>query len=680
MPVTEADREAPIADRETTAVNAIRFLAADAVEKANSGHPGMPMGCAPMTFVLWSRFLKHNPDNPLWPDRDRFVLSAGHGSMLLYAMLHLTGYDLPMDQIKQFRQLGSETPGHPENFLTSGVETTTGPLGQGFANAVGMAIAERFLSSHFNRPDFEVVNHYTYGICSDGDLMEGVSHEAASLAGHLGLGKLIFLYDDNGISIDGSTELAFTEDVRARFRAYGWQVFEVDDGTDLDAIDAALRAGREDTTRPTLIAVKTVIGFGSPNKQGTADVHGAPLGEQELVLAKKNLGWPTDRMFHVPDDVYVHMDASAVGQAREDAWNGLFKRYKAAHPGLAKEFESWFSGKLESGWDADVPEFPAGSRMATRVSSGKVLAAIAGRMRNLIGGSADLTGSNKTDIPGRADMSRDNPGGSYLRFGVREHGMAGICNGMMLHGGVRPFCASFLVFTDYMRPSLRLSALMDLPVIYVMTHDSIGLGEDGPTHQPIEHYMALRAIPNLQFIRPADARETADAWRVAIETTDRPTVLSLTRQSVPTLDRTGVPSNVGVSRGGYVLDDSEGEPDVILIGTGSEVSVALDASKLLREQGLDVRVVSIPSFELFERQSREYRDEVLPPALTARVSVEAGTTFGWDRYVGRDGRSIGIDRFGASAPFESLYEKFGITAERVAAVAMELTTTVDENA
>lgn len=658
-----------MSDSETLAINAIRFLSVDAVEAAKSGHPGLPMGCAPMAYVLWNRFLKHNPDNSSWYDRDRFVLSAGHGSMLLYSLLHLTGYDLPLDEIKRFRQLGSRTPGHPENFITDGVETTTGPLGQGFANAVGMAIAERFLAARFNQPAYEIVDHHTYVIASDGDMMEGISHEAASLAGHLGLGKLIVFYDDNGISIDGSTDLAFTEDVRARFEAYAWQVLSVEDGNDVAAIDAAIREARADAERPTLIAVKTVIGYGSPNKHGTAEAHGSPLGPEETRLAKENLGWPTEPAFHVPDEVYMEMDAHAIGQAREDKWNQLFERYRGEHADLAEEFELWMSGKLAAGWESAIPKFEVGKGMATRASSGKVLDAIGQVVANLIGGSADLTGSNNTNITGRTDMTRDNPGGGYIRFGVREHAMASICNGLMLHGGLRPFCASFLVFTDYLRPALRLSALMDLPIIYVMTHDSIGLGEDGPTHQPIEHYMALRAIPSLQFIRPADANETAEAWRVALQTTDRPTVLSLTRQALPTLDRSGISANAGVGRGGYVLRDSQETPAIILIATGSEVSVALEAADLLEARDIRTRVVSMPCFELFERQSRDYREEVLPPEIVARVSIEAGTTFGWDRFVGPRGRAIGIDRFGASAPADDLFEKFGITSDRVAAVA-----------
>ncbi len=669
MPVLPFEKEALREDRATLAINAIRFLAIDAVQKANSGHPGMPMGCAAMAHVLWTRFLKHNPGNPEWFDRDRFVLSAGHGSMLLYALLHLTGYDLTIEDIKSFRQMGSTTPGHPENFVTTGVETTTGPLGQGFGNAVGMAVAEKFLGGHFNRPGFDIVDHHTYVIASDGDLMEGVSHEAASLAGHLGLGKLVVLYDDNEISIDGSTKLTFSEDVVARFAAYGWHVQSVGDGNDTVAIAEAIRAAKEEVNKPSLIAIRTVIGYGSPNKQDTAAAHGSPLGDDEVALARETLGWG-HAPFEVPDDVYADMNATALGSARESEWTEKFERYRQNHGELAAQFESWTSGRLDSDWQDVIPSFPAGDGMATRASSGKVLDAIGQQIHNLVGGSADLTGSNKTDISGRKDMTAGADSGSYMRFGVREHGMAAMCNGMMLHGGIRPFCATFLVFTDYLRPSLRLSALMDLPVVYVMTHDSIGLGEDGPTHQPIEHYMALRAIPNLQFIRPADANETAAAWRLALETTDRPTVLSLTRQKVPTLEQTV--AGAAVDRGGYVLQDCDGTPDLILIATGSEVATALQAAEALTFDGTKVRVVSMPCFELFERQPRDYRDTILPPEVTARVSVEAGVTFGWDRYVGSRGRAVGIDRFGASAPAEDLFQKFGITAEQVAAIAREV--------
>lgn len=656
-------------------INAIRFLSADAVQRAKSGHPGMPMGAAAMAYVLWARHLKHNPRHAKWPDRDRFVLSAGHGSMLLYSLLHLTGYaDMTMEQLKNFRQWGSKTPGHPENFLTEGIETTTGPLGQGFATAVGMAIAERFLAARFNRPGFDVVDHYTYGICSDGDLMEGVSHEAASLAGHLGLGKLIFLYDDNEISIDGTTELAFTEDVGRRFEAYHWHVVHVDDGNDLEAIDRAITEARETTDRPSLIVVRTVIGFGSPNKQNSAAAHGEPLGEEELVLAKRTLGWPEDRTFYVPDEVYDHMRTSSLeaGGQREAEWNDLVSRYTEAHPELAAEFRRWLAGALPEDWTSVLPVFKAGESMASRAASGKVLNAIAEKIGFLVGGSADLTPSNKTDVKGRGDFQKHNPAGAYLRFGVREFGMAAACNGMALHGGLVPYCGTFLIFSDYMRPAVRLSALMRAPVIFVFTHDSIGLGEDGPTHQPIEHLMALRAIPHMTVIRPADANETAEAWRAALENRRGPTALALSRQNLPTFDRETMGPASGLHQGAYVLSDSEGKPELILMATGSEVQLIVEAAEVLRRDGVRVRVVSMPSWELFERQPQAYRDEVLPPGVTRRVAVEAGTTFGWSRYVGAEGRVIGADRYGASAPAEVIFEKLGFTVDNVVATARAL--------
>ena len=649
-------------------INTIRFLAVDAVQKADSGHPGLPMGAAPMAYALWHGFLKHNPSNPAWVDRDRFVLSAGHGSMLLYSMLHLTGYDVTLDDIMHFRQLKSRTPGHPENFLTPGVETTTGPLGQGFANGVGMAIAERHLAARFNRPGFDIVDHYTYGIVSDGDLMEGISHEAASLAGHLGLGKLIYLYDDNDISIDGPTDLSFTEDVGARFEAYRWHVEHVDDGNDLDQITRAIRSARSVKDRPSLIVVRTVIGFGSPNMQNTAEVHGSPLGEDEVVNTKRNLGWPEDEYFLVPDDVRAHMGVAVEeGGRRESAWSRLFASYRERYPEDAEEFERWMSGEPGAGWEDNLPAFDAGSSMATRASSGKVLDAAGQRLSFLVGGSADLSGSNKTFISGRADFQKDRPEGGYFRFGVREHAMAAISSGVFLHGGLRPYCATFLVFSDYMRPAIRLAALMRLPVIYVFTHDSIGLGEDGPTHQPVEHLMSLRAMPNMTVIRPADANETRAAWISAITNTDGPTALVLTRQGVPTVTSVSA-ARIGVDRGAHVIDASDGNPAVVLIATGSEVSIALDAMRLLEQKGVRSRVVSMPSWERFERQDDRYKVTVLPPGIP-RVSVEAGATFGWSRYVGEGGGCVGLDRFGGSAPWKDLYREFGITAERVASVA-----------
>ena len=649
-------------------VNTIRFLAADAVQKANSGHPGMPMGAAPMAYAAWHRHLSLDPAAPDWPNRDRFILSAGHGSMLLYSLLHLSGFDLTLGDLKQFRQWGSRTPGHPENFHTTGVETTTGPLGQGFANGVGMAIAEAFLAARFNRPGFEVVDHHTLAIVSDGDLMEGISHEAASLAGHYGLGKLIYLYDDNGITIDGSTDLAYTEDATGRFEAYGWQVLEVADGNDVTAIDAAIREAKAETSRPTLIRVHTIIGYGSPNKEGTAGSHGAPLGDDEIALTRERLGWEATETFHVPDSVRDHMgDIARRGSARRAEWTDMMTRYAQEHPDLHATWQRWMSGELPSDLVSLMPSFEGGSAPATRAANGKVLGAIDAALPNLVGGSADLTGSNKTDIKGRVDFQKDTPGGSYFYFGVREHAMASICNGMQLHGGLRTYCGTFLVFSDYMRPAIRLSALMQQPVVYVLTHDSIGLGEDGPTHQPIEHFMALRAIPNCTFIRPADAVETAGAWVAALENTTGPTLLALSRQGLPVVNPDTADVVAKVRKGAYVIRDTEGTPDAIIMATGSEVAISIEAAGILADKGIKARVVSMPSWELFDAQDQAYRDEVLPPSVAARVSVEAGITMGWDRWVGPAGRAIGIDHFGASAPAEELFERFGFSAENVAA-------------
>lgn len=658
-------------------INAIRFLAVDAVQKAESGHPGMPMGTAPIAYILWTRILQHNPADPHWLNRDRFVLSAGHGSMLLYSLLHLTGYSgMPMEELKNFRQWGSKTAGHPENFLAEGIETTTGPLGQGFANAVGFAIAEKYLAAKFNRPDFPVVDHHTYGICSDGDLMEGVSHEAASLAGHLGLGKLIFFYDANKISIDGSTDLSFTEDVGHRFEAYDWHVQHVDDGNDLEAIENCILRAKEDSERPSLIVVRTKIGFGSPNKQDTAAAHGEPLGEEEVKLTKQNLGWPDDRTFYVPEEVYQHMRGAAKsrGKTAQDSWDELWAAYENAHPELAARYRAWLNQQPDDGWEDAVPVFDAGSSLATRAASGKVLNAIADKVGFLIGGSADLTPSNKTDIKGRDDFQQATPGGGYLRFGVREHAMASACNGIALHEGLRPYCGTFLIFSDYMRPAVRLSALMKVPVVYVFTHDSIGLGEDGPTHQPIEHLMSLRAIPNMTLIRPGDANETAEAWKVAISHPDGPIALALTRQGLPTIDRSKYAPASGVRRGAYTILDSDGEPDIILIGTGSELQHALAAAEELQSQGVKARAVSMPSWELFDRQPEAYREEVLPRSVRRRVAVEAGSVVGWERFVGLDGAVVGMDRFGSSAPGDVVMEKFGFTKDNVAKVARDLLT------
>jgi transketolase len=653
-------------ERDTLCINAIRFLAVDAVEQAKSGHPGMPMGAAPMAYVLWTRHLRHNPRDPKWPNRDRFVLSAGHGSMLLYALLHLTGYDLPMEELQQFRQWGSRTPGHPEYGHTPGVETTTGPLGQGFANAVGMAIAEQYLAAQFNREGFSIFDHFTYVIASDGDLMEGISHEAASLAGHLGLGKLIVLYDDNDISIDGSTDQTFTEDVGARFEAYGWHVQHVEDGNDLMAIDAALWQARAETERPSLIVVRTHIGYGSPNKQDTPAAHGAPLGPEEVRLTKRNLGWPEDKTFYVPDEVYRHMrQAVKRGQQWQDEWEALRTRYREAYPAEAAELERWLSRRLPEGWNEGLPAFEAGKAVATRNAGGAVLDVLAARIPELIGGSADLAESNKTHPKGREAFSRNNRKGGYIHFGVREHAMAAICNGLSLHG-LRAYASTFLVFSDYLRPSLRLSALMGQPVIYVFTHDSIGLGEDGPTHQPIEHLSSLRAIPNVVVLRPADATETVEAWKIALERDNGPTLLILTRQNVPVLDRNRLAPAEGVRRGGYVLKEAQNTLRAILLASGSEVHIALAAAEQLETEGIGVRVVSMPSWELFRQQAPAYRDAVLPPEITVRVAIEAGVAQGWEQFVGCHGRIVSLERFGASAPAQVLFQQFGFTPERVA--------------
>ena len=662
-------------------VNTIRMLSVDGVEKANSGHPGMPMGAAGMAYVLWTRFLRHNPLNPKWVDRDRFVLSAGHGSMLLYSLLHLTGYDLPLEELMNFRQWGSKTPGHPEYGLAPGVETTTGPLGQGFANGVGMAIAERYLAAHFNQPGHVIVDHYTYGIAGDGDLMEGISHEAASLAGHLGLGKLIYLYDDNHISIEGSTDIAFTESRTARFEAYGWHVQKVDDGNDLEAIETAITEAQKETGRPSFIAVRTHIGYGSPNKQDKAVAHGEPLGTEEIRLTKENLGWPIEPPFFIPDEASTHFrQAVDKGRRIEARWQEDFSSYKEANPDLAREWDIWMNGNLPEGWDSDIPAFPADKKgMATRVASGSVLNAVAPRLPNLLGGSADLAPSNKTEIKGEKDFQADIYEGRNLRFGVREHAMGSILNGMALHGGLMPYGGTFLVFSDYMRPAIRLAALMDLKVIYVFTHDSIGLGEDGPTHQPVEHLSALRAIPNLTVIRPCDANETSEAWRYALESQQGPVALALSRQGLPTLDRTTFSPASGLSRGAYILHDTkDGKPDVILIATGSEVPIALEAYEKLEEKGVKARVVSMPSWELFEKQPEDYQCQVLPSEIKSRIAIEAGITQGWHRYVGSAGEVIGLDSFGASAPYKVLYEKFGITADRVVGKALALLSIKDE--
>ena len=656
-------------------INTMRTLSMDAVEKAQSGHPGMPMGAATMAYVLWTRFLRHNPSNPQWPDRDRFVLSAGHGSMLLYSLLYLTGYDLSLDEIKNFRQWGSRTPGHPEHGLTPGVESTTGPLGQGFGNGVGMAIAERFLAARFNRPGHTVVDHFTYAIASDGDLMEGIASEAASLAGHLKLGKLIYLYDDNHITIEGDTALAFSENVAQRFEAYGWHVQQVDgnDMNDMEGLTRAISVARAETNRPSLIRARTHIGFGSPNKQDTADAHGSPLGKKEIELTKQALGWPLEPAFHVPPDALNHFrQAIARGQSQENQWTARFEAYAAAFPDLAADWNRSMNRELTPGWENHLPSFlPENGDMATREASGKVINAIAPHLPNLIGGSADLAGSNNTLIKNGGEFHL-TPEGRNFRFGVREHAMGAILNGMALHKGVQCYGGTFLIFSDYMRPSIRLAALTHLPVIYIFTHDSIGVGEDGPTHQPIEHLASLRAMPNLLVLRPADSTETAVAWKLALENKTGPTALILSRQKLPILDRRVYPSADMTAKGAYILADSPAPLRVILIATGSEVHLALQAKKLLDQKAISARVVSMPSWELFARQPQDYIQQVLPPSVKARLAIEAASPFGWREYVGDQGAVLGISRFGASAPASVVMEKFGFTPQNIAAQAEAL--------
>lgn len=678
-------------------VNTIRFLSVDAVQQANSGHPGMPLGAAAMAYVLWTRRLKHNPRNPLWFDRDRFVLSAGHGSMLLYSLLHLTGYALSLDDIKQFRQWGSKAAGHPERGHTPGVETTTGPLGQGFANAVGMAIAEAQLAARYNRPEFEVIDHATYAIVSDGDLMEGVAAEAASLAGHLKLGKLICLYDDNRVTLAAGTNITFSEDRAQRFAAYGWHTISIANGNDLAAIDAALLAARAEMTRPSLILVRTHIGYGSPNKHDSFEAHGSPLGEEEVRLTKQNLGWPTEPLFLIPEAVLSHFrDAVARGAHDEAASSERMTAYAQAFPELAAELRRTLRGELPHDWDADIPVFPADAKgIATRVASGRVMNAIAPRLPALTGGSADLDPSTHTALEGFGDFNppagkdddtqgSDRSGWSYagrnLHFGVREHAMGAIVNGLAAHGAIIPYGSTFLIFSDYMRPPIRLAALMGLHVVHVFTHDSIALGEDGPTHQPVEQLAALRAIPNLTVIRPGDANETAVAWRVALETRDRPVVLVLSRQNLPTLDRDRYAPADGLRRGAYVLSDArDGSPDLILIASGSEVGLIVATAERLQGEGIAVRLVSMPSWELFEAQSQAYRDSVLPPFIPARLAVEAGVSQGWYRYVGDHGDVLGVDRFGASAPGSAMLLEYGFSVDNVCQRALALVEKTKEN-
>lgn len=655
-------------------IKTIRFLAADIVQKANSGHPGTPMGAAAIAYTLWDRFLRHNPANPKWVNRDRFILSPGHASALLYSLLYLTGYDLPMDELKRFRQWESKTPGHPEYGLTPGVEVTTGPLGQGFANGVGMAIAERWLAGHYNQPDAAIIDHCTYAIVSDGDLQEGVSSEAASLAGKLKLGKLIYLYDDNGIQIEGSTQIAFDENVAQRFKAYNWQVIGPIDGNDPGAITLAIRAGQAEIEKPSLIICRTHIGYGAPTKQDSASAHGEPLGETELLAAKQAQGWPADP-FYVPESVLAHMrQAVERGKLAEKSWERRWHVWNEVYPVLARDFETAMRGDLPDGWDSGLEElFGADHKpIATREASGRVLNALIQRVHALTGGSADLAPSTKTVLKGYGDFGFDEYCGHNLHFGVREHAMGSIVNGMALHGGVIPYSATFLVFSDYMRPPIRLAALMGLRVVFIFTHDSIGLGEDGPTHQPVEQLLSLRAIPNLTVIRPADATETVEAWRAAMLNRVGPTALILSRQSLPVLDRKNLGAANGLVRGGYVLWESHSEPNLILIGTGSELQIALEAGKLLAQEGIPVRVISLPSWELFDQQSADYRESVLPAKVRARVAVEAARSLGWERYVGLDGTVVGLDHFGASAPAEILYEKFGISVQQVVLKAKSL--------
>ncbi|MBI4848203.1 MAG: transketolase [Nitrospirae bacterium] len=663
-------------------INTIRMLSLDAVQKANSGHPGLPLGAAPMAYVLWTRFLRFNPKNPHWPDRDRFVLSAGHGSALLYSLLHLTGFDLSLDELKTFRQWKSKTPGHPEYLPECGIETTTGPLGQGFANGVGMAIAERHMAAVFNRPGHALVNHFTYAIVSDGDLMEGIASEAASLAGHLRLGKLIYLYDSNLITLSGETRLTFTEDVAKRFESYGWQVLIVKDGNDIEEIESAVTTARADDSRPSLITVRTHIGYGSP-KQDTFGVHGSPLSKEDVIATKKNYGWPTEHDFHIPDEALAHMRKPGETGARlEEEWKSRFTAYAQKYPDLKAKWELMMSGQLPDEWNKDLPAFsPDAKGIATRAAGGKVLNSAAKYVPSLIGGSADLDPSTNTALKDKGSFQPPPPDtgsvqgavsgpwgyeGANISFGVREHGMGAILNGVAQHGGLIPYGSTFLIFSDYMRPAIRLAALSKLHVIYIFTHDSVFLGEDGPTHQPVEHLSSLRAMPGLVVIRPADANETVEAWRIALLRNSGPVVLIFTRQNVPVIDRTKYASADGLKKGGYVLADSSAQkPALIIIATGSEVHLALGVYERLVNEGVAVRVVSLPSWELFEEQDEEYRDHVIPPHVTARLTIEAGSTHGWHKYAGSAGEVIGIDRFGASAPAQVVLEKFGFTVEHI---------------
>ncbi len=671
MNASSPDNQAAI---DEICINTIRTLSMDAVQKANSGHPGAPMGLAPAAYTLWTRILKHNPKNPDWPDRDRFVMSGGHASALLYSLLHLTGYNLSLDDLKNFRQWKSKTPGHPEYGVTMGVETTTGPLGQGFSNAVGMAMAERHLAARFNRSGHDIIDHYTYVMCGDGDMMEGITSEAASFAGHLGLSRLICIYDDNKISIEGKTDITFTEDVALRFKAYNWQVLIVEDGNDTDAVFQALEAAKAETKKPSIILLRTHIGFGSPHKQDSPDAHGAPLGEEEIKLTKKNLNWPEDVSFLVPEEAKNQFKKCLEkGQEGEALWKEKFKSYTKEHTKLANKWIDAISGFLAEDWDRDIPDFlPSDGPIATRGASGKVLNAIASSVPTLMGGSADLAPSNKTFLDCSHEFQKGSYDGRNIRFGVREHAMGGVMSGMFLHSGIRPYGGTFLVFADYMRPSIRAASLMNLPIIYVFTHDSVAVGEDGPTHQPVEQIASLRIIPGLTVIRPADASDTKEAWLKAVKTMDGPVALILSRQKLDVLDRKLYAPAEGLVNGAYILKDSKGKPDLILIATGAEVHITLEAEKILTEKGYSVRVVNMPSWELYEKTTRKYKESVLPADVKNRIAVEAGITAGWERFVGDRGAVIGINRFGASAPGAEVLKKFGFTPDVIVNKALEL--------
>lgn len=660
---------------EQLAINSIRTLSIDSVENAQSGHPGMPMGAAPMAYSMWTKFMNHNPANPEWPNRDRFVLSAGHGSMLLYSLLHLSGYELSLEDLKQFRQWGSKTPGHPEYGHTPGVEATTGPLGQGIGMSVGMAMAERHLGATYNRDDFPIVDHYTYCICGDGDLMEGISNEAASLAGHLELDKLIILYDSNDISLDGDLHMAFSENVQDRFKSYGWQVLFVEDGTDIKEIENALEQAKADTKRPTFIEVKTTIGYGAPTKSGKKDSHGAPIGPDEVKGAKAHYKWDFEADFHVPDEVYDHFKetVSEKGKQKEQEWNDLFERYKKEYPELAEQFSKAINGELPQGWSDSLPTYQAGEdKLATRAASSETINAVSKSVPQLFGGSADLASSTKTLMKDYEDFTAKQYNGRNVWFGVREFAMAAAGNGMALHGGLKPFVGTFFVFSDYLRPALRLSALMGLPVTYVLTHDSIAVGEDGPTHEPVEQLASLRAMPGLSVIRPADGNETAAAWKSALESEDHPTALVLTRQGVPTLEGTAEHAEEGVKKGAYVLSPAKQKPEALLLASGSEVSLVVEAQQELERQGIHVSVVSMPSWDHFEAQSDDYKKSVLPDDVKARLAVEMGATMGWHKYVGEQGDVLGIDQFGASAKGPKVVEEYGFTVENVVSRVKQL--------